>query len=298
MIWNKKKLVTHNGSFHTDDIFACATLALWLEKSGKGMKVYRTRDEKIIKEGDYVFDVGGVYDPEKNLFDHHQAGGAGKRENGIEYSSFGLVWKKFGMDLCDGGEEVFQIIDDKLVAPIDAFDNGFDLVENIHKTSPYFIQHFFFAMRPALHETKADNYKMFLESVQIAKKVLEREMIHTKDAIVSEKIIEEVYKKTEDKRILVLNEHFHDEEILSKFQGTLFVVYPRPSDNLWGIRAVRDDFKSFKNRRDFPKEWAGLRNGDLQKITGVSDAFFCHKGLFLAVTGSKESAIKLAELAL
>jgi len=36
----------------------------------------------------------------------------------------------------------------------------------------------------------------------------------------------------------------------------------------------------------------------LQKITGVSDAFFCHKGLFLAVTGSKESAIKLAELAL
>ena len=36
----------------------------------------------------------------------------------------------------------------------------------------------------------------------------------------------------------------------------------------------------------------------LQKVTGVEDAVFCHKGLFLAVAKSKEGAIKLAELAL
>lgn len=58
----KQTLVTHDGTFHADDIFACATLSLYLKNN---IKIIRTRDPKIIEKGDYVFDVGGVYDPEK-----------------------------------------------------------------------------------------------------------------------------------------------------------------------------------------------------------------------------------------
>ena len=79
-----KKLVTHNGSFHSDDVFACAALILLLEKKGEKFKIIRTRDEEVIKKGDYVFDVGSVYDGAKNRFDHHQVGGAGKRSGGGE----------------------------------------------------------------------------------------------------------------------------------------------------------------------------------------------------------------------
>jgi uncharacterized UPF0160 family protein len=136
-MWNRKKLITHDGSFHADDVFACATLALLLKKKGERFKIIRTRDEEIIKKGDYAFDVGGIYDAEKNRFDHHQKGGAGKRlassrvegENGIEYSSFGLVWKKFGEEIC-GNKEVADFIEQKIVAPIDASDNGIDLCKN------------------------------------------------------------------------------------------------------------------------------------------------------------------------
>jgi uncharacterized UPF0160 family protein len=39
----------------------------------------------------FIFDIGGEYEEENNLFDHHQKGGAGVRENGVQYSSFGLV---------------------------------------------------------------------------------------------------------------------------------------------------------------------------------------------------------------
>ena len=304
MIKKNKKLVTHNGSFHTDDIFACATLSLMLEKRGEQFEIIRTRDEETIKNGDYVFDVGGIYDSLKNHFDHHQQGGAGRRvpsgvegEVGIEYSSFGLVWKKFGKEICDV-EKVAEIIDDRLVAPVDAFDNGFDLVENKYKISPYFIQHLFMAMLPALGEKNTDIDEMFLKSVLIAKEILLREIIHVKDAILSEQIITSIYQKTEDKRILVLTEHFNNEDILSKFNEPLFVIYPRTSDTLWGIRAVRENPKTFKNRKDFPKSWAGLRDEELQKVTGVPDAVFCHKGLFLAVAKSKEGAIKLAQIAL
>src|SRR3989344_6430775 len=99
-----KKLITHNGSFHADDIFAAATFILYLERTNNdfsaqggpalGWEIIRTRDEEIIKSGDYVFDVGGVYDEVENRFDHHQKGGAGQRppppEGGaVGYASFG-----------------------------------------------------------------------------------------------------------------------------------------------------------------------------------------------------------------
>jgi uncharacterized UPF0160 family protein len=63
------------------------------------------------------------------------------------------------------------------------------------------------------------------------------------------------------------------------------------------VRAVRDDPKTFINRKNFPKLWAGLRDEELQNVTGVKDAVFCHRGLFLAVANSKEGAIKLAQIA-
>ena len=73
----KKKLielVTHDGSFHTDDIFACATLSILLENKKEKFKIIRTRNQKIIDSGDYVFDVGVIYNEKLNKFDHHQIG--------------------------------------------------------------------------------------------------------------------------------------------------------------------------------------------------------------------------------
>ena len=112
MMMKNKKLITHDGSFHADDLFACATLSVLLEKKGEAFEIIRTRDGDIIRNGDYVFDVGGIYDPENNRLDHHQKGGAGKRENGIEYSSFGLVWKKFGEEICNS-KEIAKIVDNQ-----------------------------------------------------------------------------------------------------------------------------------------------------------------------------------------
>jgi uncharacterized UPF0160 family protein len=111
---NKEKLtiVTHGGNFHPDDVFSLAVLKTVFKD--KNLNIIRTRDEKIIKEGDYVFDVGGIYDESKNRFDHHQEGGAGRRENNVPYASIGLVWKKFGEEVC-GSKEVADEIDKKLI---------------------------------------------------------------------------------------------------------------------------------------------------------------------------------------
>ena len=86
------KIVTHSGSFHQDELFAVAALLFIFPDA----EVIRTRDDAVIKSADIAVDVGGIDDPNKERFDHHQEGGAGKRANGIPYASFGLVWKKYG----------------------------------------------------------------------------------------------------------------------------------------------------------------------------------------------------------
>ena len=66
----KNSLATHDGTFHADEVSACALLLLFglIDRE----KIYRTRDPKVIEQCEYVCDVGKIYDPEKKRFDHHQ----------------------------------------------------------------------------------------------------------------------------------------------------------------------------------------------------------------------------------
>ena len=148
------KIVTHDSSFHTDDIFACATLLILYPDA----EIIRSRDQKVIESADIVFDVGGIYDPQNKKFDHHQTGGAGKRENGIPYASFGLVWKEFGEKIC-GSKIVAEKIDIRLCQPIDAIDNGIEITKKIYKNVfPYTISDFLSSYKKIDEPSEEDLY--------------------------------------------------------------------------------------------------------------------------------------------
>src|SRR3989344_4441212 len=106
----KVTIITHNGSFHTDDVFAVATILLVLKEKQVVTQIVRTRDAVLIASGDFVVDVGSVYDAAHERFDHHQVGGAGARPNGVPYAAFGLVWKKHGTELISS-PDVSDLID-------------------------------------------------------------------------------------------------------------------------------------------------------------------------------------------
>ncbi|MFZ2205461.1 MAG: MYG1 family protein [Minisyncoccia bacterium] len=299
MTINNNKIVTHNNSFHADDIFACASFSLLFEKRGETFEVIRTRDAELIKNADYVFDVGGIYDPALKRFDHHQVGGAGKRSNGIEYSSFGLVWKEYGKEIA-GNIEVQNFIEQKLVMPVDANDNGIDLYKtNFENISPYKINDVFAIFAPTALE-KFNKDEQFLKAVVWAKEILTREIKKANDEIEVKKIIQNFYENSEDKRLVVVDEprvsRYEIWNALQDFNTPLFAVYGDGED--WSIVAMRMEMNSHQNRKDLPSAWAGLKDEELQKITGVPDAIFCHRGLFLAGAKSKEGAIKLAKIVL
>jgi len=290
-------IVTHDGVFHSDDVFAVAALLITLEKAPVVVNIIRTRDADEIRKADFVVDVGSDYDESRNRFDHHQIGGAGVRQNSIPYASFGLVWKKFGKDI-SGSEDVVSVVDRILVAPIDAYDAGVDLFKSIlPDVLPYSIDDYIHDLRPTWQEDPLSVDKRFLEAVAFGRKVLEREVACAKAFVDAKTIVEKAYQESPDKRLVLLDSFYPYEETLAVFPEPLFVVSPR-LDGSWNVKSVRDDLASFKNRKDLPESWAGKRDAELAGITGVSDAIFCHTARFLAVTKSKEGALKLAKIAI
>ncbi len=295
---NKKKIITHSGNFHTDDVFAVTVLTMVVDEP---FEIIRTRDEKVIETGDFVVDIGGVYDSDKNRFDHHQKGGAGERKNGIPYSSFGLVWKKYGARLC-GSQEAANIVDQRFGYPVDSADNG---VETFKKVSediwPYIIHNITSVFRPTWKEEKEgrnDHLSAFMEYLPFARKILEREIVNAKDEAEGRSLVVDAYNNTEDKRIVIIDGHYPWENVLNDYPEPLYIVKPdHQNGGAWKAKAVRDDSAGFKNRKDFPESWAGKAGKDLVDITGVKDAIFCHNKRFIAVAGSYEGALALAKIA-
>lgn len=290
-------IVTHDGMFHSDDVFAVATILMMLEKAPVVANIVRTRNHDEIRKADFVVDVGSIYDVSRNRFDHHQVGGAGLRENGIPYASFGLVWQKFGKEIV-GSDEVVSEVDKTLVAPVDAHDAGVDLFKTIFPdAAPYSIDCFIHNLRPTWQEKTDSVDDRFLEAVAFGRKVLEREIVHANSAVVARGIVRKAYDEAPDKRLIILDSFYPYEEVLSGLPEPLFVVFPR-LDGYWNVKSVRDDTASFKNRLDFPESWAGKRDNELSEVTGVSDAVFCHTSRFLIVAKSKNGAVELAKIAI
>ncbi len=293
---SKKIIVTHSGRFHADDVFAVAALRMLPEF--KCAKLVRTRDEKWFAKGDVVVDVGGIYDPEKNRFDHHQTGGAGVDSNGIPYCGFGLVWKKYGAQIA-GSVENAERVRSRLVQVVDAHDNGVKVSESlIPGFAEYTLDDMMRAFFISWQEVGVDENKRFNEASKIAGRILEREICIAQGKALAFDQVEAFYKQAEDKRILVMDKFLPSSEVTTKYPEILFVVNPHSVPGLWVARAVEVGPDSVQPRKSFPKAWAGLRDEKMAEVSGVADAVFCHNALFLTSTKSKEGAIKLAQLAI
>ena len=287
------KLVTHNDRFHADDVFATAALRLLLGE--KITEIVRTRDEEVFKTADIIYDVGGEYNQAENKFDHHQAGYDEARENKIPYSSFGLIWKKWGAEIC-GSQEAADIIDEKLVQVIDAHDNGFPTHEKIDESySSYSVDGMIASFGPTWQEDD-DFDTRFFDAVDFVSQILNREILGAQHALLAVPLLQKAYERAEDKRIIELDQYIPFGKFFRDREEVLYVVSPNKEKTQWRVVVLQE--AKFVNRKDLPETWAGLRMEELQKVTGVDDATFCHRGLFLAVAKSKDGALQLAKLAL
>ncbi|XP_075089896.1 uncharacterized protein LOC107789178 [Nicotiana tabacum] len=94
-----KRVGTHNGTFHCDEALGCFMIRL--TSKFHDAQVVRTRDPQVLESLDAVFDVGGVYDPSRDRYDHHQKGFEEVIGFGFttKLSSAGLIYKHFGKEI-------------------------------------------------------------------------------------------------------------------------------------------------------------------------------------------------------
>lgn len=298
-----KRVVTHDGTFHADDVLAGAILSLYFKKNNIPFNITRTRQEAVIKKADYVFDVGGIYDEQKNYFDHHQKEGAGERQNGIMYAACGLVWKKFGLAICDGNEYIAKEIDRLIIQPVDAGDNGIDTsIPKFPDIGTFNYNVFIDFWRPISLDACPRLYNLgYRRAVCFMESFLKKTLARYKLQEDVNKYMSLVYNQSQDKKLVVVDKPFgrHAVTVGAIFlPEVLYVVYPNGTSCEWNIVCARKTMSSAENRKSLPKEWWGLSRQELAEKTGISDFLFCHRSGFLASTKTKQSAIELAKKAI
>lgn len=272
---------THDGTFHADEVTACALLLLFnlIDKD----KIIRTRDKSLLNCCEFVCDVGGVYDPAAKLFDHHQ----------VEYqgalSSAGMVL----LYLRDEGvldEKRYQYLNQMLIIGVDAHDNGKMPSIPGYLTYSDLIANFL----PIRYDPPTEEFE---ESFHLALKF----------AIDQLNIMLERYAYTQSCREIVENAMSHHSVCLMFEQGipwidlffqlggahhpAKFVIMP--SGGSWNLRCIPPSYEEkMKVRHPLPAEWAGLLEGELSEVCGIPGAIFCHKGRFISVWETREDAMR------
>lgn len=273
---------THSGKFHADDVFSAALL-LYLNP-----EITITRGNRVPEDFDgIVFDIG------RGRYDHHQKDSR-VRENGIAYAAFGLLWEELGAEIL--GEELSDKFDESFVQPLDNNDNTGEknelasLIGNFNPT----------------WDAEGSNDEAFFQAVSVAGMILENKFDRYRGNERADKRVEEIYerhmqafhdreKHSEDAKILILPEFVPCQKFLSE-TPVAFVIFPS-SRGGYCIQPQKKEY-SMNYKCSFPSEWLGLENEELQEVTGLKTAGFCHKGGFLMTTGTLEDAEKACRISL
>ncbi|MBA6378840.1 MULTISPECIES: MYG1 family protein [unclassified Colwellia] len=290
---NDITIATHNGNFHADDVFSIAAL----KHIFPNFNLIRTRNLEVMGKADLVIDVGGEYNADAGRFDHHQRGGAGERENGIPYSSFGLVWLKYGLEICQGNQDVANAVDAGLVSTIDAIDCGYTEGSSKGINQGISLSQTISMFNPTWQEDSHFD-SCFDEAVEFATRILTRFIASENGGISAKEIVAKAIENAEDPRVIVLDKYTPWKRTVHALSAqALYMVYPSGSGP-WRIQTVPVEPGSFEDRKSLPQAWAGLSDDALKAVTGIDDAMFCHNGLFIAGAETFESTMKMAAIAL
>lgn len=275
---------THDGSFHADEVSACALLFVFnlIDRD----KIFRSRDPEMLNRCEYVCDVGGIYDPARKRFDHHQ----------VEYtgnlSSAGMILKYlFDQHIID--QKIYDYLNKTIIIGIDAHDNGVVLHQEGVTTFSHIIANF----SPVVYGAEeGEHQSAFFGALDFAilyfRRLLER--YHYIRAS-REKVAKAMASRSE---ALIFDEPIAWQDNFFELGGdthpALFVVMP--SQHHWKLRGIPPNPKDkMQVRLPLPEQWAGLRDEALKKVTGIPGAIFCHKGRFISVWETKEDALKALE---
>lgn len=319
-----KRIGTHDGKFHCDEVLGCFMLKQLPEY--KDAKIVRSRDPEVLKECDIVIDVGAEYSHEEKRYDHHQKEFTENLQSltGINHrirlSSAGLVYAHYGKEVIKAmtkkslkEEELHLVycqVYSHIIKEVDAKDNGIETCFH----NPMYRIYTDLSSRVAKLNPNSFSQNLTEEGqFQVAYELVGKEFIECVDNFVNQWLPSRIYvSEALDNRLDVDSSGQIVElpltglpwathlKVLEAEKGIdpeiLFVIFP-DSMNGWRVQAVPMD-DGFELRRKVLSKCTGLRNEVLVEECKVSDALFVHHTGFIGGSSSREGAIKMAQLSL
>lgn len=221
-------------------------------------------------------------------FDHHQKNKNGQRENGIYYSSIGLLWKKFGKKYLEklnveNIDDTFEYIDKELIQYIDATDNlQMEYLES--KISPDFVK----LCNPEWNEEISED-EAFIKALKLADGFWE---VYIKNAIAEIEATEIIRKKIEECKefFLILDKEMPYRRAMKLYNDDKikYIIFKSRREG-YEVRAVTEKYK-FKD--------VIVKAENIEKcieLTGIDDLIYVDNHGKLCCTKKLDSAIKLAK---
>ena len=272
-------VATHSGPFHADDVVAWALVR---DHSGiEELELVRTRDAERIAEAQLVFDVGGIFDPERLRFDHHQRSYTGS----LSSAGMVLAWLESSGRI---GSDLAQRLREQLVDYVDQVDNG---VRAPEPGVPCLAWAVSVAAGGATDLDALD--VQFRAAAEMASLVIRG----IAAGLVAEKGNEQLVLKamgqasSAGSNLLELDAYVKWQPAYFRNGGathlTEFAVF-QGIDGTWRVVAIPPIEGTFGKKRPLPEAWAGLENEALAEVTGSADSVFCHKNRFIAVFRTRD----------
>ncbi|WJX43152.1 hypothetical protein P8452_30295 [Trifolium repens] len=321
-----KRVGTHNGSFHCDEALGCFMIRL--TRKFLNAEIVRTRDPQVLEGLDAVLDVGGVYDPARDRYDHHQKGFEEVFGHGFstKLSSAGLVYKHFGKEIIANelkvDEEhqdvnyVYLAVYRSFMEAIDAVDNGINqydtdqppkYVNNTHLSSR--VGRFNLDWTDPDQSSEKENEAFHRAMALAGSEFLDSVRFHVNSWLPARSIVMETVaaRQTVDPsgEILVLKKFCPWKLHLFELEGELkidppikYVLYQDERSKQWRVQAVSVSPDRFESRKALPSQWRGLRDDILSKEAGIPGCVFVHMSGFIGGNQTFEGALAMAKAAL
>jgi len=272
---------THDGTFHADEVSACALLLLCncIDRD----LIFRTRDISLLNRCEYVCDVGGIYDPSIKRFDHHQ------KEYSGPLSSAGMILNHL-VESKKLSQHEGIYLKKSIIDGIDAIDIGHDP----HLEGFCLFSDVISFFTPTSYDaSNVEQDIAFLLALDFTAGHLRRMLGRYRYHQSCKETVRTVMEQYRDCLIFETQIPWLDSffELDGQNHPAKFVIMP--VGNQWKLRGIPPSLQErMQVRQPLPEEWAGLMDENLQQKTGIEGAIFCHKGRFISMWESREAALQ------
>ena len=189
---------------------------------------------------------------------------------------------------------LWEYIDKDFVEGIDADDNGvFPKIDAIYKVKTLssviklFIPSF---------DSEEEESTQFLKAVKVAKEIFNEEVLFANGKVIANKKVNDILDNiSSDSKYLILDEFIPYEEALlnrTDMNNLLFVAFPSNRGG-YAIKTIPKSLEDKTARCEFPEEWGGLSEKELESVSGIDGMIFCHTGRFITSCKNLDTVLKV-----